>query len=199
MRKLLILMAVAMLVSPAMAAMTVKIQDTAGRTFNGGPFWVDVLPYSAAAPYDFKTFCVEWDWATLSFNQQYTATVDDKVMFKGANTFLKQTTQMIYAAYVNAGQPFENLATPWGMAIRLSEQGAYANWAAVVAANPWLAGADTTNYQFVKVLNLWLYGKAYEPTADVQSQLILVPAPAALVLGSLGIGLVGWLRRRQTV
>ncbi len=51
----------------------------------------------------------------------------------------------------------------------------------------------------VRVMNL--YKKGYAGNADYrkQDQLVIVPAPGAILLGSIGIGLVGWLRRRRTL
>jgi hypothetical protein len=49
-------------------------------------------------------------------------------------------------------------------------------------------------YQLVQVLNLWQNSDA---TGDVQSHLVMVvPAPAAALLGVLGLGITGWVKRR---
>ena len=53
----------------------------------------------------------------------------------------------------------------------------------------------------VRVLNIWADNNpehwTHTPGYDLQSQLIyVVPVPAAAVLGVIGFGLVGWLKRR---
>jgi hypothetical protein len=53
----------------------------------------------------------------------------------------------------------------------------------------------------VAVVNLWATGRVGDLNYRAQDQLVCVPipAPGAVLLGSIGVTLVGWLRRRRTL
>ena len=45
----------------------------------------------------------------------------------------------------------------------------------------------------------WIHPQNSSPTTADLFRTVVIPAPAALLLGSLGISLVGWMRRRRTL
>jgi len=48
----------------------------------------------------------------------------------------------------------------------------------------------------VRILNTWVVGHIGDPDFKLQDQLYLVPVPAAVLLGLLGLGVAGWKLRR---
>ncbi|HNQ24025.1 MAG TPA: hypothetical protein PKK06_13135 [Phycisphaerae bacterium] len=69
---------------------------------------------------------------------------------------------------------------------------------AVAAGGSWFAqwGADSIGN--VRVMNLYAVGYAGNSTFHRQDLLVRIPAPGAVVLGALGLGLVGWINRRRS-
>ena len=173
---------------------------------------------------DFHTFCVEQ--RVFSPGTTYNVTIDDQVLQQGPKP-IQPFTKSIYANYVLApdsaigqntigddphmnralqaliwdsqgtitgvagqiGGTYANNAFAW---LTSDEQSAYGAFNAFVQSD--LRASDLW---MVKALNLWT-GDPYTG-GDNQSQLCLVvPAPVAALLGVIGLGLVGSIKRRMS-
>lgn len=62
---------------------------------------------------------------------------------------------------------------------------------------PTPATAVITNFFTGAIDDVMIYNKALSP--DEIGDISVIPAPGALVLGSFGIGIISWLRRRRTL
>lgn len=69
-------------------------------------------------------------------------------------------------------------------------------WKQYVAAADAAVVAGYNTYGGVRVLNLW---NDAAHTKFAQDQIVYVPAPGAVVLASMGMAFVGYLRRRQSI
>jgi len=202
------------------AAPTMTLVGHGPGTTSGGEF---LFNPSGIPGYDglLRTFCLERE-ESVSYWSLYDVTISTEALLGGTNHGpagpgggdpLDPLTAFVYDSYIkgifddygsdddvaDAVQEsvwyFEDEQDPdWSPASgSLTEKLINDTWDAVNGPNPTWSGIGN-----VIVLNLWEFGHAGEDGFHRQDQLALapIPAPGSIFLGSLGIGLVGWLRRR---
>jgi hypothetical protein len=157
----------------------------------------------------FPTFCVEHNENVGGGSNYYYAQVNTHAIKGGTTTSDELGPQ---AAYLYDGMMKGTLAAgyPASGSARKSRAGALqkAIWAwegeASVPTSGWAktyydeANGAWTGIGGVRVLNLWTsYNATTGALSGYAQDVLVVPAPAAVMLGMMGLGLVGWIRRRK--